>query len=295
MSNIADALSTSPPTKTFRKETYQAISPSRPELSTKGKHAVVSGGGSGIGASIAQSLAKSGISSLGLLGRTVTSLESTKAAIESLNPETRVYLYAADVTDAEATAAALASFSESIGGNIDILVANAGYLADFKSITDSDPSDWWRSFEINVRGNFNLLRAFRPHASPSASVVHISTAMVHIPYVPHTSAYRASKIAATRLFESFAGDNPDFFVVHLHPGLIASGMKDKFGETVAATGMVYDDISLPADFVVWTVSSEARFLNGRFLHVNWDVDELKALRGELERNPSLFTVGLHLS
>ncbi|KDN60835.1 hypothetical protein CSUB01_08147 [Colletotrichum sublineola] len=281
------------PTKTYRTAKYQGISPSRAELSTKGKHAFISGGGSGIGASIAQSLAKSGISSLGILGRSVKSLEDTRAAIESLNPETRVHLYAADLTDAEATNAALTSFSESVGAKINILVANAAYLPDIESITDSDPSDWWRAFEISVRGNFNLLRAFHPHASPSASVFHISTAAIHLPHQLGYSAYRASKIAATKMFEHFHGENPGFFVIQVHPGLIGgTAMSEKFGSSVEALGLAYDDIELPGDFVVWTLSSEAGFLNGRLVHANWDVEELKGLRGELERDPSRFTMGL---
>ncbi|KAK1981141.1 hypothetical protein LZ30DRAFT_593345 [Colletotrichum cereale] len=281
------------PTKTYHTKTYEDISPSRVELSTKGKHAFVSGGGAGIGASIAQSLAKSGISSLGLLGRSTKSLEDTRAAIESLNKETKIYLYAADLTDAEATAVALASFSESVGGKIDILVANAAYLPDLKSIPDSDPSDWWRAFEISVRGNFNLLRAFHPHASPSASLVHVTTAAVHLPFMPGYSAYRASKIAATKLFEQFHGENPGFFVVQVHPGLIGgTAMSEKFGATVEELGLAYDDIELPGDFVVWALSSEAEFLNGRFVHANWDVEELKGLRAELERDPTRFTIGL---
>ncbi|KAK2063066.1 NAD(P)-binding protein [Colletotrichum caudatum] len=281
------------PTETYRTKTYQHISPPRAELSTKGKHAFISGGGSGIGAAISQSLAKSGISSLGIMGRSAKSLGDTKAAIESLNRETKVYLYAADLTDAEATSEALASFSESIGGKIDILVANAAYMPDIHSVTDTDPADWWRAFEISVRGNFNLLRAFHPHASPSASVVHISTAAIHLPHLLGYSAYRASKIAATKLFEHFHGENPGFFVIQVHPGLIGgTAMSEKFAESVEALGAPYDDISLPGDFVVWTLSSEAAFLNGRLVHANWDVEELKGLRGELERDPSRFAMGL---
>ncbi|KZL63595.1 short chain dehydrogenase reductase [Colletotrichum incanum] len=281
------------PTKTFHRKTYATISPSRAELSTKGRHAFISGGGAGIGASIAQSLAKSGISSLGLLGRSVKSLEDTKSAIEALNPETKVHLYAADITDAEAITDAVTLFSESIGGEIDILIANAAYMADIKSIPDSDPSDWWRAFEISVRGNFNLLRAFHPHATPSASVIHISTAAVHLPHLLGHSAYRASKSAATKMFEHFLGENPNFFVLQVHPGLIGgTAMSEKFASSVEELGLLYDDIALPGDFVVWALSREAAFLNGRFVHANWDVEELNGLRDGLEKDQSRFTIGL---
>ncbi|WQF84781.1 Putative short-chain dehydrogenase/reductase SDR, NAD(P)-binding domain superfamily [Colletotrichum destructivum] len=279
-------------TKTYHTESYAAISPSRPELSTKGKHAFISGGGSGIGASIAQSLAKSGITTLGLLGRTIKTLQDSKAVIEALNRDTKVHLYVADVTNAEQTSAALASFSESIGGKIDILVANAAYMANIESIPESDSSDWWRAFEISVRGNFNLLRAFHPHASPAASVIHISTAAIHLPHMPGHSAYRASKSAATKLFEYYRDENPQFFVLQVHPGLIETGMAEKFASAVVELGLKYDDIALPGDFTVWALSGEAAFLNGRFVHANWDVEELQGLREELEKDQSRFTIGL---
>ncbi|KAF9876600.1 hypothetical protein CkaCkLH20_06008 [Colletotrichum karsti] len=281
------------PTKTYHQKPYAAISPTRPELSTRGKHAFISGGGAGIGASIAFSLAQSGITTLGLLGRSQASLKSTKSAIEALNPSVTVHLYTADVTDAEATTSALQTFSASIGGKIDILIANAGYMSDLKTITDSDPDDWWRAFEVTVRGNFNLLRAFQPLAAADASVIHISTAAIHLPYMFGFSSYRASKSAATKMFEYFRDENPGFFVLQVHPGLIGGTvMSEKFAPAVKDLGLVYDDIKLSGDFVVWALSDEARFLDGRFVHANWDVEELKALKGDVEKDASKFTIGL---
>ncbi|OLN97106.1 putative oxidoreductase C663.06c-like protein 1 [Colletotrichum chlorophyti] len=281
------------PTKTYHTKSYAAISPTRPELSTKGKSAFISGGGAGIGASIAKSLGRSGISSLGLFGRTAASLEATKSSIEALSPETKVYLYALDITDADATTDAVDSFAKAINGPIDILIANAGYMSDLKTIHDSDSDDWWRAFEVTVRGNFNLLRAFRPFASPDAAVIHISTAAIHLPYMAGFSAYRASKSAATKMFEYFRDENPGFFVLQVHPGLIGgTAMSQKFLSKAKELGLVFDDIALPGDFTVWAVSEEGRFLNGRFVHANWDVEELKGLTEELGKDRNKFTIGL---
>ena len=41
-------------------------------------------------------------------------------------------------------------------------------------------------------------------------------------------------------------------------------------------------MSLPAHFLVWVVSSEARFLKGKYLCANWDVDELKRQKAQIE-------------
>ncbi|KAF6836535.1 short chain dehydrogenase reductase [Colletotrichum plurivorum] len=280
------------PTKTYHQNTYEAISPSRPELSTKGKNAFISGGGTGIGASIAQSLAKSGVTNLAIMGRRTAPLEATKTDIEAANPGTKVHLYAGDITDAEATKNTLAAFAEAVGGKINILIANAGYLSDLASITETDADEWWQGFEVSVRGNFNLLRAFQPLAAKDASVIHVSTAAIHLPYMPGFSSYRASKIAATKMFEYFRSENPGMFVLQVHPGLIRTPMADKFAPAADEMGLVFDDVALPGDFVVWALSGEAKFLDGRFVHANWDVEEVEAMKGELEKDEGRFTMGL---
>jgi hypothetical protein len=48
---------------------------------------------------------------------------------------------------------------------------------------------------------------------------------------------------------------------------------------------------LPGNFVVWLASEEGKFLNGKFVYVNWDVDELKDNAREIEIT-SLLTLGL---
>jgi hypothetical protein len=50
-------------------------------------------------------------------------------------------------------------------------------------------------------------------------------------------------------------------------------------------------VELSANFIVWATSPEAEFLKGKLLWANWDVDELKARREELEGSP-LLTLGL---
>jgi hypothetical protein len=49
--------------------------------------------------------------------------------------------------------------------------------------------------------------------------------------------------------------------------------------------------NLPASFMVWAASKEAKFLNGKFAWANWDVDELKAAAAVIEGSDK-FTTGL---
>jgi hypothetical protein len=46
-------------------------------------------------------------------------------------------------------------------------------------------------------------------------------------------------------------------------------------------------VSLPASFCLWLASPEARFLSGKFLWANWDIDELKARADELKSGTEL--------
>lgn len=66
--------------------------------------------------------------------------------------------------------------------------------------------------------------------------------------------------------------------------------------TIARCNREYNDtnsnlVSLPASFNVWLASPEARFLKGKFLWCNWDVDELKAQAEEIEKGTKL-SIGL---
>lgn len=235
------------PYQTYHRKPYAAIDPTQPALSTKSKSAVVTGAGSGIGASIAVSLAKSGISYIALIGRREHALQKTKSAIEAASTDTNVYIYAVDITDLTAIDEALQAFAgECASGPFDILVANAGSLGPLSSIRDTNPVEWWNGFEINIKGNFNLVHAFLPRASPAAAIVHLSSAVVHGPYFPNESSYCASKAGAVKLFEYVHHEHPDMFVLCLQPGLVAeTGMSPGF--EMIANGSQMDMASLPWD------------------------------------------------
>jgi len=235
------------PYRTYHRASYAAIDPTQPALSTKSKSAVVTGAGSGIGASIAVSLAKSAISYIALVGRREDALRKTKSAIEAVSASTKVYLYAVDITDLAAIDEALKGFVQKCpSGMLDILVANAGSLGPLSSIRDADPGQWWNGFEVNVKGNFNLVHAFLPLASAASSIVHISSGVIHGPYFPNESSYCASKAGAAKLFEYVHHEHPEMFVLCLQPGLVAeTGMSPGF-ENIA-NGAQMDMARLPWD------------------------------------------------
>ncbi|PMD51005.1 NAD(P)-binding protein [Hyaloscypha bicolor E] len=276
------------PVKTYHTDTYPAIDPTSPRLSTKGKNIVISGGGSGIGREIARSFAKSGASTISILGRREKTLLETKTQLEKDYPDTKAYMYVADIAKRDQLDTAF-QVIHSVVGAIHVLIANAGYMAAFQSFSETDPEEWWNCFEVNVKGNFNFVTAFLPFAAKDATIINISSGQVNLAVTPGFSAYHASKLAAVNFFQYVHYEHPDFTVISIHPGAHKTEMDAKV--PLGTSGFDYDEVSLPGDSVVWAVSSEAKFLNGKFFWAHWDVDELKAMSREIEDTNKL-TFGL---
>jgi NAD(P)-dependent dehydrogenase (short-subunit alcohol dehydrogenase family) len=214
------------PTKTYHSNTYPAIDPRLPSLSARGKSILITGGGSGIGPEVAKAFAQAGASNIALLGRTAATLARTREEIEQAYRNTQVSTYVADTTDHKSLERAVAAQAK-ITGVIDVLVANAGFLPQTNSITDSSLEEWYNGFEVNVKGNFNLVRAFVPYAAEDAAVLNITTGVVHLPHMDGSSGYHTSKLAAAKLFDYLHFEHPKFFVLSIHPGVIATAMAEK--------------------------------------------------------------------
>lgn len=218
-----------PYTKVFHTTSYPSIDPSRPDLSTAGKVVAITGGGSGIGPRIAHAFATSGATKIAILGRTVSSLEQTKREVEEAHPGVAVHALVADISDETAVSNAFQGISEALG-KIDIFISNAGYLPDTKPIAEADIEEWFRGMTINVKGTLILSKAFLKYASEDPTFVHVSTGGCHIPPMPGNSAYAVSKMAAAKMMEYFAFENPRVRVHIIHPGIVETDMYKKSSE-----------------------------------------------------------------
>ncbi|KAF8867044.1 NAD(P)-binding protein [Acephala macrosclerotiorum] len=280
-------------TKTYHTSSYPAISPTLPSLSTSGKVVFITGGGSGIGASIALSFAASGSHAIALLGRIASNLQAVKSQIKEQYPKTEVVTFVADITDKPTVDTAFSSMKHQFGG-IDILVQNAAYLPTPEPISTFSISEYFSGMEINLKGNLILTQAFLANrtANKEAVLIHVTSAGVHMPGMPVSiSAYIASKIAGAKMMEYLAVELKEkgVKVVSVHPGVHDTVQGKRAGE--AGLVMPFDDAKLPGDFMVWAASPEADFLHGKLVWANWDVDELKARKKEITAGPAL-TLGL---
>lgn len=171
------------------------------DMALKGQIAVVTGAGRGIGAAIAQKLARLGAQVV-LCGRTRGPLESTAAAISETGG--RAEIAECDVTDVQSVERVAAWVDRALG-RMDILVNNAG-VGDFGDPLHQMPPDSWdRVLNTNLRGVYFCIRAFAPMLirARSGHIINISS-LAGKNALPNGAAYAASKWGLNGLSYSVA-------------------------------------------------------------------------------------------
>ncbi|MCY3590701.1 MAG: SDR family NAD(P)-dependent oxidoreductase [Acidobacteria bacterium] len=189
-----------------------------------GKTAVVTGGGSGIGRSIALALASGGCN-VGVGDIEGGAAERAAAEVETAG--VRGAAYEVDVTG-EADVEALAERSFDDFGSVEILVNNAGVLSRPGPLLETSASDYDWVFAVNVRGMLNGIRCFgRRFAASEGPCWIVNTGSEHCLGVPHlySGLYTASKHAVLGLSAVLRGELPGHVGVSvLCPGLVDTGL-----------------------------------------------------------------------
>ena len=163
-----------------------------------GRHAVITGGGAGIGLAIAHRLAAGG-ASLTLWDRDSALLQSAK---ETLGSSVKVQCVTVDVSSADQVDAARDATVEG-GGAVDILVNSAGITGPNITVCDYPIEDWDMVMAINLRGPFLTCRALAPQmqARDYGRIVNIASVAAKEGN-PNASAYSASKAGLVALTKS---------------------------------------------------------------------------------------------
>jgi NAD(P)-dependent dehydrogenase (short-subunit alcohol dehydrogenase family) len=123
-----------------------------------GKHAIVTGGGRGIGAAIARALAGQG-ATLTLLGRDRERLAQTQAELTG-EFGTHVSVFTCDVTSEASVEEAFGKARDN-AGDAYILVNNAGQ-ADAAAFAETTPELWQRMIDVNLQGTYFCTRQVAP-------------------------------------------------------------------------------------------------------------------------------------
>lgn len=215
-------------TKKWHHSTYPSISPLRPELSHAGKNIVITGGATGIGLAIAIAFAQASAASVSILGRREAKLQSAIKVINNACTDkiTRTFYKSGDVADRAVMGKAIDEIAAQVGGQIHVVVSNAGQINALGPVAIADIDAVMRDFDTNVRGTLNVFQAFKPHAAIDAVFINTSSGVSHSSPTPGLASYAASKAASTKLVEYLGVENPAVRVHNVQPGVVATPLSE---------------------------------------------------------------------
>jgi 3-oxoacyl-[acyl-carrier protein] reductase len=223
--------------------------------------ALVTGGGRGIGADIARTLASDGWDVV-VGARSGAQVEAVASEIDGMAVQV-------DVSDRASVERMVAA-----AGDVDLLVANAGVGEGHaqRPSWEIDPAEWWHVYEINVLGVHLTCRAVIPGMLERGRgrIVITGSGAAYLPGSQST-AYAPSKAAACRygemLANELAGRIPVFF---FSPGLVRTELT-----AGAPDDAPWTPPELAPELVRSLSTGDYDALAGRYLHAEHDdVDEL---------------------
>jgi 3-oxoacyl-[acyl-carrier protein] reductase len=237
--------------------------------------AIVTGASRGIGAAVAQRLAKDGFAVA--VNYASSSSEADALVAELTAAGTKAIAVKADVSNAEDVRRMFETTEQQLG-KVDVLVNNAGVL---KTVPLADTSDalYDQTFDINVRGTFNTLREAAARMNNGGRIVNFSSTTLAL-NMPGYAIYNGTKAAVEAFTHVFAKElrGRNITVNAVAPGPIATslfldGKTEEQIQTFAKMPPLQrlgqpDDIAAVVSFLV---GPDAGWVNGQTLRANGGV------------------------
>ncbi len=247
----------------------------------KDKRALITGGGRGIGKTVAEYFLKEGVRVM-LASRSGEELASTGEELKKNYAD--VFTCMADVSDPK-TAKHLAQETLKALGGIDILVNAAGVYGPIGPSVSVDLGEWKKTFEVNLFGTFYMFQEVAPLMMKQKRGKIINFSGGGDGPLPNFSAYNASKVAVVRLTETLAAEMKEY---HIDINAIAPGpvntkiLNDALAAGEAAVGKERYRVFLKqkkeggvppekaAELCVFLAGGASDGLTGKFLSAVWD-------------------------
>lgn len=213
----------------------------------KGKKAIITGGGKGLGKAVAIALANEGVD-VAITGRNEENLKNAVAELENLGVKAFYSVFSID--EEAAVKKGINEVVEQLGG-IDILINNAG-IGDFGKLEDMSSQSWEQVIKTNLFGVYYAAQAVYPYLKENneGDVVNVAST-AGLKGGAGMSAYAASKAAVISLSQSMMAEwrKNNIRVITLTPSTIASDMSIQGGLTDGNPEKVLQ----PEDFAEWVL------------------------------------------
>lgn len=255
------------PRPEYRGEDYKAAG------KLEGKVAIITGGDSGIGRSVAVLYAREGADVAILYLDQHQDAEETRTVVEQYGR--RCLTFAGDVADRDVCRKVidetLAAF-----GKLDILVNNAAEQHPQEKLEDISEEQWEKTFRTNIFGMFQMTKAALPHLGKGASIIN-TTSVTAYKGSPQLLDYSATKGAITAFTRSLSlnlaergirvnGVAPGPIWTPLIPSTFDADEVAEFGSNTPMKRPGQPDEVAPA--YVYLASSDAAYVSGQVIHVN---------------------------
>jgi NAD(P)-dependent dehydrogenase (short-subunit alcohol dehydrogenase family) len=211
------------------------------------------------------------------------------AAKEAKRESPKVLPLQLDVTDRKSVEDAAERIKKEFG-RLDILINNAGYLESFIPIADSDPLEWWHSWTVNMNGVYLVTRSCLPlllNTEGGLKTILNVSSIGALRTRPGASAYQTAKLALLRFGQFLNAEygSQGLLSYGIHPGGVLTELAKGMPKETHA--MLMDTPELGAESIVWLTGQRREWLAGRYISVNWDMQEFEGMREEVEKGDLL--------
>jgi len=234
----------------------------------EGRVAVITGGGSGIGAATARRFAAE--------GARVAVLDRDGDAADAVAADVGGKAHALDVRDGDAVNDAVAQIMAAVG-RIDVLVNNAG-IGDLRPLHTVDDKLWHRLIDVNLTGTFNATRAVVPHMLTGGGGTIVNNASLSgLMPTRNEAAYSAAKAGVIALTKSGALEyGPTVRVNCVAPGHIRTPLTAVWDQMPDTFQPIADAIPLGrigeadevAEVILFLASDRSSYVTGQTIVVD---------------------------